>query len=96
MFKKKTVAPTTVSDAIAPFRQVRDNLLNVIAANDSRCLQATKRIEDAKSYAAQVEADETAAAANAKAEIDRAAKIADSLSALLGDLSTPENAEASA
>lgn len=85
MFKKKTTPPTTVNEAIAPFRQVKDNLAAVMGQHAARKAEATKRIEDAKSYAAQVEKDETAAAEAAAQEIAQAEKIATALSNLLGE-----------
>lgn len=83
--KKKTPTPTTVAEAIAPFKQVKDNLVAVMGQNSARKAEATKRIDDARAYAAQVEKDETAAAKAAQAEMDQAAKIAEALGTLLGE-----------
>lgn len=85
MFRKKTVAPTTVSDAIAPFRQVKENLVTVMTQLVERKATAAKRIADANSYAAQVTSDETIAADAAQSEMNQAERIANALSSLLGE-----------
>ena len=82
---KITVTPTTVEEAIAPFRMVKDNLGIVLTkANDTKN-EAARRIEDAKAYAAEVEKMESARASSASAEQDRAVKILQALSTILGE-----------
>ena len=83
--KKKATLPASVADAIAPFNTVRQNLVFVAEAMGKRMNLASKRIDDAKAYAAEVERTETAEAEAAKAELDQAQKIADALSAILGE-----------
>jgi hypothetical protein len=85
MFRKKVVAPSTVSDAIAPFRQVKDNLVTVMTQLVERKATAAKRITDANAYAAQVTSDETIAADAAQAEMNQAERIANALASLLGE-----------
>lgn len=85
MIFKKTKPVTTVADAIAPFRQVKDNLTAVLTQHAERQKVAAKRIADARDYARQVEADEKAAHEAAAAEIASAQKVADALSTLLGE-----------
>lgn len=85
MFTKKKVAPTTVAEAIAPFKEVKDNLIDVIKKRSERRLVSERRIKDAEAYAAQVKRDETAASNEALAEIEQAEKIADALATILGE-----------
>jgi len=85
MFGKKVIVPTTVAEAIAPLRQVQDNLKAVLATHTERKRVAAKRISDAKDYAAQVDRDETAASEAAQAELAQAERISIALSQLLGD-----------
>ncbi|AMO44136.1 hypothetical protein vBRpoSV10_78 [Ruegeria phage vB_RpoS-V10] len=85
MFKKKIVVPTTVAEAIQPFRDVQTGLAAVLEKHIARKQTAAKRIEDAKAYAEQVAVDETAASEAAALEIAQAQKISDALAKLLGD-----------
>lgn len=85
MFKKKTLPPTTVAEAIAPFKQVKDNLITVMKTVSDRRTTANKRIADAEDYAAQVKKDETAAIGTADAELAQAEKITKALSDILGE-----------
>lgn len=85
MFTKKKPAPTTVAEAIQPFRDVQTNLASVLAQHIDRTNMASKRIADAQAYAGQVEADETAASSASAAQIAQAQRISDALSKLLGD-----------
>ncbi|QJA43133.1 hypothetical protein [Phaeobacter phage MD18] len=93
MFGKKKVAPTTVAEAIAPFREVKDNLVAVIKSRTERRATAERRIDDAKKYAEDVRVTETAVANAADAEILQAQKVIESLSAILGDPSQEQLAK---
>lgn len=85
MFGKKKVVPTTVAEAIAPFREVKDNLVAVIKSRTDRRATAERRIDDAQKYAEEVRITETAVANAADAEILQAQKVIESLSAILGE-----------
>ncbi|QGH74856.1 hypothetical protein MAL1_00110 [Bacteriophage DSS3_MAL1] len=85
MFGKKKVAPTTVAEAIAPFKEVKDNLIAVIGSKQSRIDEAARRKADAEAYALQVQKDENAAAEAADKELKQAQKVVEALSAILGE-----------
>ena len=82
---KNTNAPTTVEEAIAPFRTVKDNLVSVMSKAHNTKNEAARRIEDAKAYAAEVEKMESERSVSASAEEDRAVKILQALSTILGE-----------
>lgn len=84
MFRKK-VEPTTVAEALAGFATLKQQLINVIGLQVARRGEAYKRITDARAYAAEVEANEGAAAAAADAEIKRAEAAAAMIAKLLGE-----------
>ncbi len=81
----KNVPVKTVADAIAPFREVQENLGTVLGETAKTKATAAKRIADAKAYADNVEKTETAASESASAEEALATKILQALSAILGD-----------
>lgn len=93
MFGKKKVAPSTVAEAIAPFREVKDNLVAVITARTARRAESERRIKDAEKYVEEVRTTETAVANAADAEITQAQKVIESLSAILGDPSQEQLAK---
>lgn len=84
MFTKKIKEPTTVAEAIAPFRQVQEGLITVLKQKSARQAEAKRRIEDAKNYAAKVEDDETKVIAATSEEMHQAAKISAALEQILG------------
>jgi hypothetical protein len=83
--RTKKIEPTTVSEAIQPFRDVQAGLLSVMERSASRKKIARERMKSAKLYAETVEQTETEAADAAQKELDQAEKIANALAALLGE-----------
>lgn len=86
MFKRKKITEiTTVSQAIQPFVDVKNNLVAVMAKHSMRKELAKSRIVDAQAYAAQVATDETAEIQHVDAEMLQASKIAAALATILGE-----------
>lgn len=85
MFKKAVPAPKTVDEALAGFAALKQQLADVIGLNIVRRDTGHKRIADAQTYAAQVEADETNAILAAEAEIKRAEAAEVMIRKLLGE-----------
>lgn len=85
LFQKLPKPASTVAEAIAPFRQVKDNLGSVLGEAARVKHEAAKRIADARAYANEVEQSETERAESASAEQAQAEKILKALSAILGE-----------
>lgn len=85
LFKKIPAPVKTVAEAIAPFREVQNNLQNVMKETDRVQTEAAKRIEDAKIYATEVEKTEGVRMGSASAEQESALKILKALSSILGE-----------
>lgn len=82
---KRFLPPKTVSEAIAPFKAVQNNLKSVLAAQKKARDEAVKRLDLARKLAKQAELVETANIEAAQAEELRAKAVLEKLDAFLSD-----------
>ncbi len=82
MFKKK---PTTVTEAVAPFKEVQQNLRQVVKGAVGHRNEHRRRVEVAERHLATVRKDAQAEQDLAGQEIDQAEKILAALAAIVGE-----------
>lgn len=81
----RTKTPTTVSEAMAGFAELKEQLVEIVRLNVYKCSESEQNIVAAKRHAEEVEKIETENMAAADAEIERANKALKGIDALFGD-----------